>query len=806
MNYIGEHLFPGQLGHFLVVLSFVASIVAAIAYYKSSVAVLPEDAASWKKLGRIAFITDAFSVLTVFVLIFFIIYNHYFEYFYAYNHSDLSLEPQYLISSIWEGQEGSFMLWALWHGVLGLILIRTAKKWEAPVMTVISVVQICLATMVLGVYVFGLKVGSTPFMLTRDRFPDAPIFSSPDYLSRILDGQGLNQTLQNYWMVIHPPILFLGFASVIVPFAYAVAGLWRKDYGGWTKDALPWSLFSAGMLGLGVMMGAKWAYESLTFGGYWAWDPVENASMVPWLILVAGIHTQLVYNSTGHSLRPTFFFFILSFVLILYSTYLTRSGDLQDTSVHAFTGSGMNWHLRIFVLVFLVPSMLLYLWRYKKIPFIVKEESTYSREFWMFIGSLVLFLSGMFIITATSLPVINKILGTKFTVGDEVEFSYNRIQIFVAIVLGTLTAITQYFKYKSTPKKLFAKKIWIPTLIALLVSVSISIWGNINYNKFGVGFLAAIHLGIFACVYAVVANTAYIWTGMNGKLNAAGGSIAHLGFGLMLTGMLISSSKTEVLSMNFVNPLNFGPDADQKGVENMTLYRGVRMDMGKYWVTYVKDSVIKDGKKTFYQIDMERKDGKETFSLYPDLIKATKGQEGFANNPDSRHYLHKDVFSYISYVDKMNAEKDTSQFHPHEVKVGDTIFYSSGYLRLDSMTKNPNNDKYTFTPNDTALMANLSVTTSDNRRMKAQPVFYLKNDQAVYVTDTVYAQGLAIALGPSEKEGHVSIGLKESTRLVPFVALKVLQFPFINLVWIGTVIMIIGFAVGMLWRLKGRKI
>ena len=123
------------------------------------------------------------------------------------------------------------------------------------------------------------------------------------------DGNGLNQTLQNYWMVIHPPILFLGFASTIVPFAYAVAGLWTKNYGGWIKSSLPWSLFSAAILGLGIMMGARWAYESLSFGGYWAWDPVENASLVPWLVLIAGVHTQLIYNSTGRALRPTFFFY-----------------------------------------------------------------------------------------------------------------------------------------------------------------------------------------------------------------------------------------------------------------------------------------------------------------------------------------------------------------------------------------------------------------------------------------------------------------------------------------------------------------
>ena len=107
--------------------------------------------------------------------------------------------------------------------------------------------------------------------------------------------------LRNYWMVIHPPILFLGFASTIIPFAYAYAGIQTKRFGDWVTPALPWALFSACVLGVGIMMGGKWAYESLSFGGYWAWDPVENASLVPWLILIAGIHTMVIYKATAHS-------------------------------------------------------------------------------------------------------------------------------------------------------------------------------------------------------------------------------------------------------------------------------------------------------------------------------------------------------------------------------------------------------------------------------------------------------------------------------------------------------------------------
>ncbi len=325
MNFIGEHLFPGQLGHFLTILCFVASLVATIAYFKSANATLPDAAASWKRLARTAFMIECASVFTVFITIFYIVFSHKFEYAYAWNHSSLALNKSYLFACIWEAQEGSFLLWTIWHCVLGLILMFRAGKWEAPVMTVVSFAQVCLATMIIGLYFGSTRVGINPFMLVRqlENMQSAPIFSRPDYMSLAVmkDGQGLNQLLQNYWMVIHPPVLFLGFASTLIPFAYAIAGLWKKEYTGWTKVALPWALFSGGILGLGVMMGAAWAYESLTFGGFWAWDPVENASLVPWLVMVAGLHTHVVYNATGHSLRATYFFYIMSFSLVLFATF-----------------------------------------------------------------------------------------------------------------------------------------------------------------------------------------------------------------------------------------------------------------------------------------------------------------------------------------------------------------------------------------------------------------------------------------------------------------------------------------------------
>lgn len=806
MEFIGEHLLPGKLGHFFVVLSFASSLVAFIAYFKATNAKDPAEADSWRKMGRKAFILDVIGVYACLATIIYIIGTHKFEYNFAWEHSGRTMPMQYLFACIWEAQEGSFLLWNLWVCILGLILMRTTKKWESPVMTVMSFAQFCLATMIIGIYVYGQKVGFNPFILVRqtDMGQMAPIFSQPNYLSipQMQDGQGLNPLLQNYWMTIHPPILFLGFSSTIVPFAFAVAGLWKRDFGGWTRVALPWVLFSACVLGTGIMMGGAWAYEALSFGGYWAWDPVENASLVPWLVMIAALHTMLVYNATGHSLRITHFFFITQFVLILYSTFLTRSGILGDLSVHAFATSGMNVQLALFVFVFLIPAYLLFIFRYKQIPHVVKEEATNSREFWMFIGSLILFLAAMFVIIFTSLPVINMLLpkNDKVNTGDDQVFSYNRIMIFIAILIGLLTAITQYLKYKGTTRDWWLKKIGIPTLVALVLATLVDVFGGIHYDRYGNGFLAAIYLAMFSSLYAVIANAAYIWVGMHGKLRAAGGSVAHFGFGLLLVGVLLSSAKKQVLSVNTTGiTLNFTPESKQDPMENLTLLKGAKTDMGKYWATYEGDSMNEAQKTKYFKIHVDKKDGSESFDLYPDFLFSVKTQNEPSANPDSRHYWDKDIFSYITATNPQDRQ-DTAAFRSAVMKMRDTAYYSRGYVVLDSVEVNPNNGKFHFRRNDTALVAKVTVVGRDSMRYTAYPAFYVKDNMPHYINDTVFAQDLALRFNTITPDQKFDIGIKESTDMVPFIALKVLEFPQIALVWLGTIIMVIGFVISILWR------
>jgi cytochrome c-type biogenesis protein CcmF len=818
MDYLGEHLMPGRIGHFFATLSFAASLIATIAYFKATNSKNTDQERSWKSMARIAFGLDVFAVLAVFATIYYIVHAHYFEYNFTWEHSSRSLDMKYLLSCVWSAQEGSFLLWTIWHCVLGTVLIFTSRKWEAPVMTVICFLQLCLATMIIGIYFFGAKIGINPFLLIRqtELFNGAPFLHDPatgllkqDYLTFIKDGQGLTPLLQNYWMVIHPPILFLGFASTVVPFAFAFAGLWKKDYGGWTKMALPWTLFSACILSTGIMMGAAWAYESLSFGGYWAWDPVENASLVPWLVMLAGVHTMIVYNATGHSLRATYFFIITSFILILYSTFLTRSGILGDTSVHSFVDSGMNFQLLALIMVFLFPAFIFFLKDYKKIPHIQKEENIYSREFWMFIGSLVLFLSALFVIAATSLPVPNKVFGTNWTIGEDATFAYNRIEIFIAIILGLLTAITQYLKYKTTTRSYLVKKILIPTVLAIVISTFVCLFGNIHYDKYGPGFLGAIFLAISCALYAVIANLMYIWTGMKGKIKASGASIAHIGFGMMLLGILLSSSKKEILSYNTTGiNINFAPAAKQNPMENITLIKSIKTDMGNYWATFISnDSVDEKNRTTFFHVQLQKKEGADRFDLYPNMVNSGKSPDDNVFNPDMHHYWSKDIFSYISaaYNPQQESENDTASFRQYTIGINDTIFYSKGYIILNKIVSNPDNDKYHFSQQDTALMADMTIFGKDSMHFKAAPLFYVKDNHVIPVIDTVFAQDLAISFNGVAENKKLVFGIKESSSMIPFVALKVLLFPQINILWIGTLMMIFGFILSIVHRIRSLR-
>ena len=803
-KFIGEQLLPGQIGYFLTILTLVASLLATFAFAKAFFSKELTVQSQWHKLAKIAFYIEAVAVFSCFIVLFYIIKNHLFEYKYAYMHSDKNLPYQYLLSCFWEGQEGSFLLWSFWHCVLGLLVLARLKKWNNNingVMMVLNFVQFCLATMVVGLFIFDSKLGSSPFLLLREEM-NWPILSRPDYLHLIKDGTGLNTLLQNYWMVIHPPILFLGFASTTIPFGFAVVGLIKKEHD-WMDRCLPWATFSAGLLGLGIMMGAAWAYESLTFGGYWAWDPVENASLVPWLTLVSAIHACIIYRKTGSSLKTTYLFFGISFLLVLYSTFLTRSGILGDTSVHAFTDLGMNAQLLGFLLIFVIPYFVLFIARFKSMAAPQKEDEIKSREFWMLVGSLILFLSAVVIIAITSIPVFNKIFGTKIAPPEDAAFAHNQVQVFVAIIIGLLTAIGQFLKFKGTTGDYIKQKITLPLLISLALSTVVYIFVGVKYDEKGIGFTGAIYVALFASIFTVVANLFYFISIQKGKLKSAGASIGHIGFGMVLVGILISSSNKTVLSWNTtgISPLRMESKKNPAGnpKENITLFEGIATDMGKYMVTYIRDTFdILD--KRFFELKFKEKSTNQEFLLYPDVLKNNKGMEGFSANPSSKHYWNKDIFVYATSFQE-HAKEDTSRFVPHQMAIGDSIFYSNGYVKLDKVLINPNANR---PAGSNELILQMSVTSKEGLKYQANPGIILQGMSLQNNYDTVKAQNMVLSFNKvvDQKKGILEIGVKESAALTNLITLKVYEFPFINVLWIGVIVMVFGFGLATVNRVK----
>jgi len=619
-------------------------------------------------------------------------------------------------------------------------------------------------------------------------------------------------------MVIHPPILFLGFASTAIPFGFAVAGLLKKDHK-WVTPVLPWATFSAGILGLGIMMGAAWAYESLTFGGYWAWDPVENASLVPWLTLVAAIHTNLIYRKTGGSLKTTYLFYGISFLLIIYSTFLTRSGILGDTSVHAFTDLGMNGQLLSFLLVFVIPFFLLFIVRFPALKEPNKEEVIDSREFWMLVGSLVLFLSAMVIITITSVPVYNKLFDQKVAPPEDPAYTHNQVQVFVAIIIGFLTAVGQYLSYKGGGKKGgFWKAIRLPVYIAIVLSVLTIIFIGIQYDEKTVSFQVNLYIALVASIFAVVANMHYWLVILKGKMKSAGASIGHIGFGMVLMGILISSSNKKVLSWNTtgINVIQKSPDAKNPAgnpMENITLFEGIKTEMDRdkktgnfnYSVTYLRDTVDELDKK-FFELKFVNKTGgmaKDSFYLYPDVLKNNKGMEGFSANPSSKHYWNKDIFVYVtSFQD--HSKEDTIQFKLHQLKAGDSLFYSNGYVKLEKAIINPNANR---PAGSNEVYLQMTVHSKEGLVYNAMPGIKINGQEMSMVQYTVRAQNLILSFNGvvDQAKGILNVGLKESSTLTNLITLKVYEFPFINILWMGIIIMTIGFGMSSYARIKQLK-
>lgn len=285
---------------------------------------------------------------------------------------------------------------------------------------------------------------------------------------------------------------------------------------------------------------------------------------------------------------------------------------------------------------------------------------------------------------------------------------------------------------------------------------------------------------------------------MKGRLKAAGASVAHIGFGMVLVGILISSSKKTVLSWNTtgVTPLRAQESKSKNDpvgnpAENLTLFKGVATDMGKYMVTYTMDTMNQRDRKRYFEIDFKAKKGDEHFKLYPDVIKNNKGMEGPSANPASKHYWYKDIFVYITSYQENNLA-DTTSFHNQQLKVGDTLFYSNGLMILNKVVKEE----------PASIFLDMTVISKDGRRYPARPGIAIEGQEMRAITDTVRSQSMVLKFNRvvDPAAGKLEIGVKESGAITDLLTLKVYEFPMINILWLGVMVMVAGFVMSIVQR------
>lgn len=472
-----------------------------------------------------------FAVVLTAGLLLRLLLTHDFRVSYIASYSGRDLPLHYLFSSFWAGQEGSFLLWIFWGALIGLVVARSAREQEPAVMTVYLLTFVGLV---------AILAKQSPFR----------------FLAQLpADGQGLNPLLQDPWMVIHPPVMFAGFASLSVPFAFAIGALWTRRWDGWVVRAMPWALFTFVCLGTAILMGGYWAYKTLGWGGYWAWDPVENTSLVPWLATVALVHGMFLQRTREKHRKINLVLAILAFCCILYGTFLTRSGVLADFSVHSFVDLGITGWLVALIGVFLFGGAALLGSRWREIPRDPDadrpdaDEPFLSRSVLFILSVTLLGASALVILLGTSAPILTRLTGKASQVATSF---YNVTHAPVAFLIASLLILVPVLSWKGESAASALKK------AAAAIAVGVASLGGFALA----GIRAPRDLAILGVAVAGAwANATTVALFVRRKaVTSSGGYLAHVGVAVMLVGILVSGvyERKATVTLERGKPLGVG--------------------------------------------------------------------------------------------------------------------------------------------------------------------------------------------------------------------------------------------------------
>ena len=773
----------GTIGSGILKVSFAAALAAAFFYYRSFQGT--SDRALF--YARNCYHLATLSLIAASSVLLYLILTHQFQYTYVWEYSSTDLSIPLLISTFYAGQEGSFTLWALYTSFIGvfLMLYTSRREYESATMSVYSLILSFLLLML---------VVKSPFALIWDSFPADLIKSGPipNGLQNvaILDavkgvwaqfpsqGKGLNPLLQNYWMVIHPQILFAGFSAMAVPYTLAVAAMMKRDYNSWIRIATPWAVFGSMVLGTGIILGGYWAYETLGWGGFWGWDPVENSSLIPWLLCVASIHSALNQRKTGGFVRTNIVFSLLTFVTVLYSTFLTRSGVLGDTSVHSFVDPGMwvYWLLLGCLGLFSAIGFGLFAFRVREMPKVPVKHSYFSREFALFLGAFALSFVALFVAIGTSSPIITSILKGK---ASAVEISYYvHTNLPLGIVICLLSGLGQILWWRQSNTGSFARSLMLPVALSLVITGLV--YGILGSEEF------LILLFTFCAAFSLVVNTKIGYSVFAGNPKFVGGSIAHVGIAIMCLGFVTSSRY------------------DSKAT--LALERGKPTESMGYRLTYLGYKEIDSGR---YAFNVEVHHAGATKIVAPVMR---------FNSQDNSTIRHPDVINFLSrdfYVAPVSVETGGETPVSHTLVRGKPV--NIGGLTITFNQFEFTDEQRTAMAEGKEFFINADLLVQEGRnsrklqlRMKNSPAGAEYVPAAYTSKEGKEYQFAMTEMMPSHEDpGQSAVAVdvilphdhaahqKEETLIIE-ASIK----PMINLVWAGTVTLIVGFLLTIVRRVE----
>ncbi|MCH7972959.1 MAG: cytochrome c biogenesis protein CcsA [Bacteroidetes bacterium] len=795
-----------MVGSVVLSLALASCLIAMIMYYLSF-----RGYKNTLNYARIAYHSTAMLVIIASVLLWRLLLTHSYQYEYVFSYSSNDLSLGFLLSTFWGGQEGSFMLWLLFTTIIGIFLQNYTSKrddLEPRVMAVFSLALVFILIMVspwfknpfefiwttpvfidikyinpayiglpeLSKFAFSDSGTGQQFIKMTSELHNTLMAAGISVNQFIINGKGLNPQLLNFWMQIHPPILFVGFALSTVPFTFALAALMKNDYTKWIKQAFPWVLAGAGVLGLAIMLGGYWAYEMLGWGGYWAWDPVENSSLIPWLISVAAIHTMLVQRKSqlkggvGRFLKSNLILCILIYILVLYSTFLTRSGVLGDASVHSFVDPGtiVYLFLLIFIISFLVLGFGAIAFRWKALSkFDVQDENLLSRELALFTAAVVMSASALIVLVGTSAPIFGQSIETTF---------YVQMHVPIAIIIGLLNGLSLLIKWKKSNWNEVVKKGMFSLLASLFLTILIIVLGGVNdlmliILSFSSAFLLFVNLEIAIKI-------------VRGNKKMIGAYVSHIGMALFILGVIGSAG------------YSIKQDAD--------LIKGIPTDVLGYKMLFTGFKPIDNNTKYAFHIDINK--GDEFYTAEP-VMYISDYTNSIMRVPSIIVGATRDI--YISPVgfDDNHVEKAVGQ--KVSIEKGKSIDFNGVKFTFNEFNFPAEIKNAMMAGKDFKIGVRLTAE-KDNMNKSFELFLENKNGDRTFTSVDLKDFNLIVKLENLVATGKIDLSisdLDEKDTNVVKAPVQILSIeasikPFINLVWIGVVVMFIGFFVSATRRLR----